>query len=62
MLEYKIIKELGYGMIGTVYLIETQEKNYALKIENVLETDLIESSQSRIWREINFCLKFVCND
>ena len=35
MLEYKIIKELGYGMIGTVYLIETREKNYALKIENI---------------------------
>ncbi len=58
MLEYKIIKELGYGMIGTVYLIETREKNYALKIENILETDQIESSKSRIWREINFCLKF----
>jgi hypothetical protein len=58
MLEYKIIKELGYGMIGTVYLIETSEKNYALKIENVLDTDLIKSSESRVWRELDFCLNF----
>lgn len=58
MLQYKIIIELGYGMIGTVYLIETSEKNYALKIENVFESDLIKSTESRVWREINFCLNF----
>lgn len=61
---YKIIKELAHGMIGTVYLIEhndntnkTTKKNknkYALKIENIEKKDLKSNIKSEIWREIFF--------
>lgn len=59
---YKIIKELGHGMIGTVYLIEhddntnkTSKKNkYALKIEHIEKKDLKPNTKSEIWRELNF--------
>lgn len=62
--DYKIIKELGHGMIGTVYLIETniKKKNksnnnkneYALKIEHIEKKDLKPNTKSDIWRELNF--------
>ncbi len=29
---YKIIKELGYGYVGTVYLVEKNKKKYGMKI------------------------------
>lgn len=53
-----IIKELGHGMVGTVYLISRKNKKYALKIEHVLEKDLKNNNKSSVWREINFCEKF----
>ena len=32
--KYKIIKKIGYGMIGTVYLISTNNnEKYALKVK-----------------------------
>ncbi len=70
---YKIIKELGKGMIGTVYLIEpdpiqmeinkkTTKKNipnqYALKIEHIEPKDTKPNSKSEVWREINFYKNF----
>lgn len=67
---YKIIKELGHGMVGTVYLIKyyndadnkskinkTNTKKtdiYALKIEHVEKKDLKPNIKSEVWRELNF--------
>ena len=58
--KYKIIKELGHGMIGTVYLISVPKSKtrYALKIERIEKRDLKPNSKSSVWREINFCKKF----
>jgi serine/threonine protein kinase len=56
--KFKIIKELGHGMIGTVYLAKYKKKKYALKIEHILEEDIKESSSSSVWREIFFSNKF----
>lgn len=49
----KIIKELGHGIMGTVYLVSYKGKNYALKIEHILEEDIADKS-SPIWNEIRF--------
>lgn len=56
--ELKIIKTLGYGMFGTVYKVEYKKKFYAMKIEHVLEKDLILDKQSIFLREIDFCKNF----
>ena len=56
--KFKIIKELGHGMIGTVFLAKYKKKKYALKIEHILEEDRKQSSSSQIWREIFFSTKF----
>jgi len=60
--DYKIIKTLGAGMIGTTYLITNNDnkgdkgdKKYALKIEKILEKDVKKSTKSFTWREIEFC-------
>ena len=61
---YKIIKELGYGIFGNVYLIKnkTENKKYALKIQHVEKKDINlnnkSNNKSSIWREINFSLNF----
>jgi len=52
--DYRIIRELGHGMIGTIYLVEKDGKKYALKIEHILKKDINESLSSRLWREIEF--------
>lgn len=64
-IEYKIIKELGHGMIGTTYLIKIKNKHYALKIEKVIEDvidknkiDIIHNTKYPEWREIEFSKKF----
>ncbi len=54
---YKIIKELGYGFMGTVYLVEKNNKKYAMKIEHVLESDIINKN-SKVFRENRFYEKF----
>jgi shikimate kinase len=56
MKNYKIIKELGYGIRGSVYLVKNKKtkQKYAMKIEQVFEKDLEESLKSPIWREIDF--------
>lgn len=56
--KFKIIKELGHGMIGTVFLAKYKNKKYALKIEHILKEDIKKSSSSPIWREIFFSKKF----
>ena len=50
----EIIKELGHGMFGTTYKIKENGKYYALKIEHILESDLVENIRSPQWREIKF--------
>ena len=58
--KYKIIKELGHGMIGTVYMIVVHIDNkkninkYALKIEQIVKKDLKPNTKSDVWRELNF--------
>jgi hypothetical protein len=54
---YKIIKELGYGFLGTVYLVEKNKKKYGMKIEHVLESDVIDKD-SKLFRENRFYEKF----
>ena len=35
MIEYNIIKQLNFGLKGTIYLIKTIDNSYALKIEHI---------------------------
>jgi hypothetical protein len=47
----KVIKKLGIGMYATVYLIEYDGKQYAMKKQKILERDRNRSSRSITWRE-----------
>lgn len=49
----KIIKELGHGIIGTVYLVSYKGKKYAMKVEHVFKDD-IQDPSSPVWNEIRF--------
>jgi serine/threonine protein kinase len=51
---YKIVKELGSGYAGTVYLVVKNGKYYALKIEKVLEEEVTKNYKYFGWREIDF--------
>ena len=53
----KIIKMIGRGMYGTIYLCKYKQKFFAYKIEHILEQD-IHNKKSNIWKEINFSIKF----
>jgi len=56
--DYKIIKEIGIGMMGTVYLVKDKANNkYAMKIEKILKKHSNESLEYDIWREIEFSNK-----
>jgi serine/threonine protein kinase len=50
----EIKNKLGSGMYGTVFLAEYNNKEYALKIEHILESDKKKSLKSTVWREIEF--------
>ena len=50
----KVIKKLGAGMLGTVYLIEYDNKQYAMKIQKILEKEKIQNMKFPIWRELLF--------
>ena len=55
MNNYIIIKEIGMGMMGTVYLVEDKQKNkYAMKIEKILKKQSVKSMKYDLWREIEF--------
>lgn len=56
-MNYKIIKKLGYGRKGTVFLVKKDNKEYALKIEHIFEEDIKKNRSSQTWREINFAKK-----
>jgi hypothetical protein len=48
--KYEIIKVLGMGLQGTVYLVKDQYNDkYAMKIEKILK-----SNKDKIWNEIDF--------
>jgi hypothetical protein len=50
---YKIIKEIGIGMMGTVYLVKDKLNNkYAMKIEKILQKYINKSLEYDLWREI----------
>jgi hypothetical protein len=52
----KIIKTIGKGMHGSVYLVEDTKTNkqYAMKVEPVFKKHIKKSTKSPIWREIEF--------
>jgi serine/threonine protein kinase len=50
----KVIKKLGAGMFGTVYLIEYDNKQYAIKIQKIREEEKIKNPIFPIWRELLF--------
>ena len=49
----KIIKKLGFGIIGTTYLITYNNKKYALKIQNILEEEKNKNFNNELWRELD---------
>ena len=52
---YTIIKTLGKGMHGTVYLVKNKEgQEFAMKVEQIFEKDLEQNFKSPVWREIDF--------
>jgi len=52
---YTIIKTLGKGMHGTVYLVKNSEGiEFAMKVEQIFEKDLEQNFKSPVWREIDF--------
>jgi len=57
-----IIKKLGNGMAGIIYLVNLGKKEYALKIEKIAEKFVNKKNlTSREWREIDFSLNFANN-
>ena len=46
----KIIKKIGYGMFGTTYLANNNGKQYAVKIQHILEKDKKKDYKNEIWR------------
>jgi hypothetical protein len=53
--DVKIIRELGAGVYGIVYLVKDEfNQNYALKISKITEVDIKKSYASPFWREIEF--------
>ena len=58
---YKIIKQLGNGMFGTVYLVSHNNINYAYKIEHILSSEYKNYKNSNSNDEIEFSIKFANN-
>jgi hypothetical protein len=56
--KFIIVKELGYGMFGTVYMVRYKTKYYALKIEKIIKENIIRDIKYPEWREIEFSEKF----
>ena len=58
---YKIIKELGHCMVGTVYLVSHNNIKYAYKIEHILPSEYKNYKNSNSKEEIDFSIKFANN-
>lgn len=61
---YKIIKQLGHGMFGTVYLVSHNNTKYAYKIEHIIKKDYNnykKNKKSHIKNELDFSTKFANN-
>ncbi len=60
---YKILKKLGEGLNGSVYLVEdtTNHKKYAYKIQKIFENDLLDNYQSLVVRQIDFYNNIIKN-
>ena len=57
-----IIKKLGNGMAGIIYLVLINKKKYALKIEKIAKKYALNKNLNcREWREIDFALNFANN-
>jgi serine/threonine protein kinase len=50
----KVVKKLGAGMWGTVYLIDYENKKYAMKVQKILEEEKTKNPKFPIWRELLF--------
>lgn len=50
----KIIKKLGSGYIGTVYLVEKDNKKYAMKIQKIPPEQRNKNFKYELWRELDF--------
>ena len=50
----KVIKKIGAGMLGTVYLIEYNAKKYAMKVQKIFEEEKTKNMKFPIWRELVF--------
>jgi len=49
----EIIKEIGFGAMGTTYLAIKNNKEYALKIQKILPYHVKKNEKHSLWREIN---------
>lgn len=61
MKNIKIIKKLGSGMSGTVFFVESNGNNYALKMEKISDDKIEYNLKFHEWREIEFSLNFANN-
>ena len=50
--EIEIIKEIGAGVNGTTYLVKYKNKDYAMKIQHILDEDRIVDFNKALWREL----------
>ena len=50
----KVIKKLGAGMLGTVYLINYDNNIYAMKVQKIFEEEKTKNIKFPIWRELLF--------
>jgi len=58
---YKIIKQLGHGMVGTIYLVSHNNDRFAYKIEHILPSEYKNYKNSNSKEEIDFSINFANN-
>ena len=49
-----VLKKLGNGVFGTVYLVKINGKKYIAKIEKIVEKEIKYNTSYNLWREIDF--------